>query len=575
MTFQRGSKFGPTTRLTVSYFDPFQPIPTQPNPFLPKLIFRNPIGTSNPDFLLPTMSDVTPSENLVNALLDGQLDAQQSARATEAIAADPQLSKLLAELTDQRNQFSELPSHRLSDKFADRVLEIAALDLEVPVFVNVSPSSTVDWKKYAMSLAAIAALLMAMLVYQWTPGNSNGDAIVARREADTSSARSLAVESTDNVDTAHQRDEQFNDQANMDSFGLADNATPKATEPDLVAAPVAAPQADTPSTFGFSSGSGQPGGDSQGQALNDSKPTLAKNRSDAVDPQDYATGGKAISGTAMAFSAPAEMERQQMARPSPAIDQVWILEVDRQFNQQQLLDSFAANSIAIPPDLQQASLAPSAATAKSNSAKSNSAKSTTAESNLTDDDGIYVMANASQMKQALQQLSQSGTVSISGYQLPDQSADKRRLLTQDLAIADDEVSVEPESEATAIASAPTTLPPPPRAMAQRLRGNRFQSYSSPSSKVPQSFAELEEMMGAPYRATPDKITLADAAGRSRKTTVAESDAEALEETGDFAAGPDSGNRSDPMAELFPKSQIESKEMQNFLILIRDLTATEK
>lgn len=523
------------------------------------------------------MSDVTPSENLVNALLDGQLDAQQSARATEAIAADPQLSKLLAELTDQRNQFSELPSHRLSDKFADRVLEIAALDLEVPVFVNVSPSSTVDWKKYAMSLAAIAALLMAMLVYQWTPGNSNGDALVARREADISSARSLAVESTDNVDTAHQRDEQFNDQAgdptndqaNMDSFGLADNATPKATEPDLVAAPVAAPQADTPSTFGFSSGSGQPGGDSQGQALNDSKPTLAKNQSDAVDPQDYATGGNAISGTAMAFSAPAEIRPSKMARPSPAIDQVWILEVDRQFNQQQLLDSFAANSIAIPPDLQQASLAPSAATAKSNSAKS-----TTAESNLTDDDGIYVMANASQMKQALQQLSQSGTVSISGYQLPDQSADKRRLLTQDLAIADDEVSVEPESEATAIASAPTTLPPPPRAMAQRLRGNRFQSYSSPSSKVPQSFAELEEMMGAPYRATPDKITLADAAGR-RKTTVAESDAEALEETGDFAAGPDSGNRSDLMAELFPKSQIESKEMQNFLILIRDLTATEK
>jgi len=211
-------------------------------------------------------------------------------------------------------------------------------------------------------------------------------------------------------------------------------------------------------------------------------------------------------------------------QPQPAIDQVWLLEVNDTFSQDQLVTALTSNSISVPTELQQTE---------------RNAKN---QSPLGDVDGIHVNAKRSQMKRALSQLSLSDAVTISAFQLPSDAVKKQ------VAVAQEKAEV--------YADAPASIVAPPKAMAQKLRGNFF-ARTSPS-KMPKTFDELEAMMGVD--------------GQDESDAAAGSNTDAKQPVAVSAVESDEAQRSRTAAEmdqLFPDDEVDSDELRNFLILIRN------
>jgi len=492
------------------------------------------------------MSDVTQSELLINALLDGQLDAGEAERVSQQIADDEQLSEMLAKFTEQRAAVADLPQYKLKDRFADRVLEIAAAEAAARPMLNRPPATSVDWKKYAMTLAAIAGLLMGMLVYQWTPlSEPDGPTVAvlntaAKPPASKEDALEITAEETNKDDLAKlalEKDEQLSGAGgHLDGFSVSSGTPitpiegsamakaspqlpqPKATIESFAAAPMRSQFEKSSESLGGRSASGL----GEDFAENETKRFAAAAGTPALPPST----NFAISGTPMASS---EIQSQ------PAIDQVWLLEVNDRFSQDQLTRALLSNSISVPADLKYSTEV---------------TVNTTENVQPQDVDGIHVAAKPLQMKNALSQLSQSDAVTISAFQLPSEQA----LAGLDLA---------PEEQlASRNSKSPLSIvPPQKKAIAQKLRGNFFaQQVPKPSSMVPESFDKLEEKMGIAAETSSDHVTGVDS---DRDTMGDESDASL--KTQQLAE----------MEQLFPGSELESDRLQNFLILIRNISSAGK
>ena len=493
------------------------------------------------------MPDVTESENLLNALLDGQLDAEQAALATARIAADPHLSAMLNAFKRQRDEIGQLPAYRLNKRFTDRVLELAALNDSQPSSVQHSKAASIDWKKYAMSLAAIAALLMAMLVYQWTPGSSE-TAMVAQQELDAGGKANLNAPFAVENEKLAGRDLIVNPTAKalasgdvVQTNGQSDFAFTAETDAEESAGLTA-----TPPTQMISKREGH--AQSQGNQEIARKTTAPLKAQPGDGWSGSNASGSAVGTASLAEVAPGgnstsagqSLARATVSPPSnpPAIDQVWVLDVDQKFTQQQLLQSLAANSIATPSESKRSPvLLPPEATGT--------------QSDAASVDGIYVVAKPSQMRQALNQLSQSGDVVISAFQLPGSPVDSNPPSGVDV------------TESKVSSSAPLTITAPQQAMAQRLRGRRFEfTQGPPSSKIPESFDKLEAMMGVPYQ--DGSVITGDNKSAEPKSIASRS----------IAAIKGVKKSANPSA-LFLSQETEPETMNNFLILIRQNTKAPK
>ena len=467
------------------------------------------------------MSDVTQSELLINALLDGQLDADEAKRVSKQIAEDEQLSQMLAAFTRQRAAIAELPQYKLKDRFADRVLEIAAAEAAARPMLDRPPASSVDWKKYAMTLAAIAGLLMGMLVYQWTPLSRQDGPTVAVRSFDAKppSAKDqvAALPAVDNLN--EEGDQSSSAAPSWKNSELAKASPPSSQAPVAIDSMAGAPMRSRSATSSDALGGMGASAPAKAFAKDDTK----RFSNAAPAPELPPSGDFSFSGTPMA---------SPQNQSQPAIDQVWLLEVNERFSQGQLLEALTSNSISVPPELEQSP----AVTLNTNE-----------NVQPKDVDGIHVAAKALQMKNALSQLSQSDAVTISAFHLPGDLAKQ--------AEADKNLMASKKS------GAPLSIVPPQKAIAQKLRGNFFaQQAPLPSSMVPESFDKLEKKMGITTDGT-NKVTGDQFAGQEPVSDEADME---------VAAQPTS-----EMEQLFPGNTLESDRLQNFLILIRNNAPTKK
>ena len=465
------------------------------------------------------MSDETKNELLINALLDDQLDATEAQRARQQIANDKDLSEMLASFQEQRAAILNLPKFELDDDFADRIVEIGAAEVAAVPKVNrpIAPVSKVDWKRYAMSLAAIAALLMGMLVYQWTPGGQETASLnpAADLTGISSSADDDQVAVIDNKAMKKSTISPSDFDAAVESSELMDDPAPI---PEMVAASPA-PRLSTTGTQSRST---------KMQSLTQENYAFKEYNveADASDAEKFGvTDGFVFRGTAMAAPEP---------QTQPAIDQVWLMEVGETYSQNQLVTALTSNSISVPAELQ----------AFPSKSDENIAPSEV--------DGIQVAAKRSQMKRALSQLSQSDAVTISAFQLSNQA------LANGADSSEKADVIGPSGEGIG-GGAPATITPPSRAMAQKLRGNFFAS-PSPSSKVPETYMQLERRMGIEGLAQAD-----EASKPAAKNGIVRAESSATDDT-DLKL-----NNAKEMDELFPdaESDSDSEAFSNFVIIIRN------
>lgn len=468
------------------------------------------------------MSDVTQSELLINALLDGQLDAGEAERVSKQIAGDEQLSEMLAAFKAQRAAIAELPEYELKDRFADRVLEIAAAEAAARPMLNRPPPSSVDWKKYAMTLAAIAGLLMGMLVYQWTPlSKQDGPTVAVLSAGPKPPSAKDQVASARELDDDGEGGESLNGvEPSSEKAALAKVLPPLSQAPVAVDAMVAAPMRSRSARI--SDASNGIGGGMRDEDFG--RPEADQSAESAPASQLPPRNAISFSGTPMA---------SPKIQSQPAIDQVWLLEVNERFSQGQLLKALTSNSISVPPELQQSPAV---------------ALNTNENLQPKDVDGIHVAAKPVQMKNALYQLSQSDAVTISAFQL--QGEPRKQEATDGSSIVGDGLD------------APLSIEPPQKAIAQKLRGNFFaQQPIRPSSLVPESFDKLEVKMGIAAPA-PRESDDQESAGQES------ADEETLNE--EFFI-----DTSTEMEQLFPGNTLESDRLQNFLILIRNQAPDKK
>ena len=467
------------------------------------------------------MPDETKNELLINALLDDQLDAADAQRASQQIANDNDLSEMLASFEEQRSAIADLPKFQLGEDFADRIVEIGAAEVAAVPTVNrpAAPVSKVDWKRYAMSLAAIAALLMGMLVYQWTPGGQ--EMAVLTPAADAPGTTPPADD--DRIDFASKDMSEILIKAYppMGSAGDFDESTDAAPEPGAMAAVSSPPPL----------GSKNRTSNRQLMAKGDQPLNETDDELEIIEAEDFQASSKktadyAFLGTPMSAPEP---------QSQPAIDQVWLMEVGEKYSQNQLVKALTSNSISVPAELQSSGERSDAAVAQD------------------EVDGIQVAAKRSQMKRALSQLSQSDAVTISAFQLPNQAASSNvvnRLVEAGVA--------EPSEENGGFSGdAITTIATPSRAMAQKLRGNYF-APPTPSSKVPKTYGQLEKLMGVDGVAESDDTPMSDIELEvaSDESLVEDNLAQNL-------------SNAKEMDELFPDGEADSDVFSNFVIIIRN------
>jgi len=253
----------------------------------------------------------------------------------------------------------------------------------------------------------------------------------------------------------------------------------------------------------------------------------------------------------------------------PAIDQVWLIEVDENFTQAQLMSALASNSIELPQQ----------------EADEAFATRDRDQAQPADVGSIHVAANVKQMKNALAQLTQSDAVNISTYQLPEPPTSVRPELKKD-------------SKELLAAKPLPKIALSRRAMAQHLRGSHFRRAAPlPSSRIPETFEKLEARMKPlaggptgnqlgqqvagrlgnsprfvdrspaqrPGGTTSDNEQASIAASVGDDATPPAAPAVVMSELGDK---PLEGSELSAMNELVTDKDFESGELKNFLILIR-------
>ena len=71
------------------------------------------------------MSEISKNEQLIHALLDGDLNPSETEKARALMKSDPSMGRLLEQYRAQKEDLSQLPRFTLPESFSDRVLNAA------------------------------------------------------------------------------------------------------------------------------------------------------------------------------------------------------------------------------------------------------------------------------------------------------------------------------------------------------------------------------------------------------------------------------------------------------------------
>ncbi len=115
------------------------------------------------------MSEVSKNEQLIHALLDGELDEARALQVRQMIAGDPQMRQFHDSCHTQRAALGALPRFTLCASFSDRVLQAAGPGLGAPTMERVTaepPAVGAGFSMWQIASTAIlssaATLLVAM-----------------------------------------------------------------------------------------------------------------------------------------------------------------------------------------------------------------------------------------------------------------------------------------------------------------------------------------------------------------------------------------------------------------------------
>lgn len=126
------------------------------------------------------------SQDVLTALLDGQLTAEQAAEVRDRLEREPQLRELYAQLESQRAQLRGLPRLTASSGFASRVaaeLRQRAVVAEPPRKSDEDLGPRGGWRSVYLLAGALAAVLL-LGVFLWPRSMAdNNSAVVAQTDA--------------------------------------------------------------------------------------------------------------------------------------------------------------------------------------------------------------------------------------------------------------------------------------------------------------------------------------------------------------------------------------------------------
>ena len=119
------------------------------------------------------MSEISKNEQLIHALLDGELNPSETEKARALMKSDPSMGRLLEQYRAQKDDLNQLPRFTLPESFSDRVLN-AAKEVAPEVGNNrngsvaagtVSPAKTgfSAWQIVATAVLSSAATLLLSL----------------------------------------------------------------------------------------------------------------------------------------------------------------------------------------------------------------------------------------------------------------------------------------------------------------------------------------------------------------------------------------------------------------------------
>jgi len=140
------------------------------------------------------MSEVSKNEQLIYALLDGELDDVRAQEVRKMLAADRQLSKCHDDCLAQKESLAALPRFTLSEDFSGRVLQAAqAMPSGLPASngapLTTERSSVSVWQIATTALLSSAATLLATMFLvaidaEYAESVSSDDPMVADALAD-------------------------------------------------------------------------------------------------------------------------------------------------------------------------------------------------------------------------------------------------------------------------------------------------------------------------------------------------------------------------------------------------------
>ncbi len=139
------------------------------------------------------MSDVSQNEQLLAALIDGELSSDERQNAEKLLAENPQYQKLVQSWRDQAAGIRELPKYKLDEGFAFRVMRDA---IAPPVVPSPAASLVSNWKMGFAAIATLAAmLLLTLFVFPKMSGISfvaSNDQVESDSESDDAAEKSDA-----------------------------------------------------------------------------------------------------------------------------------------------------------------------------------------------------------------------------------------------------------------------------------------------------------------------------------------------------------------------------------------------
>ena len=159
------------------------------------------------------MSDASLNEELISALMDGELSGSELDRAEKLLAENPHLQQQLDFWRDQASEIRALPKYQLDNEFADRVLQ--SVQEAAPVAKPSDHSHASDRKKskskkteLQVGITVLATLAAGLLVALFVYPNLNNDSL-AHLEPDSVAADELSESSIAGKIVANNEDEML------------------------------------------------------------------------------------------------------------------------------------------------------------------------------------------------------------------------------------------------------------------------------------------------------------------------------------------------------------------------------